>query len=226
MGAAKAATATIPIVFNSGGDPVKLGLVASLNQPGGNITGVSWLSVELEAKHVELLHELIPTAGIISVLLNQATPGAETYEQLVQGAARAMGLQARTLSASDESEIDSAFRTIASQRIGPVLVITEFLFLSRRDHVVAMATRYGVPAIYGLREFVDAGGLISYGANLADAYHQSAVYVGRILKGAKPADLPIIQPTKLELVINLKTARALGLTVPPSLLARADEVIE
>jgi putative tryptophan/tyrosine transport system substrate-binding protein len=226
MGAAKAATATIPIVFNSGGDPVKLGLVTSLSRPGGNVTGVSWLSVELEAKHVELLHELIPTAGIISVLLNRATPGAETYERLVQQAARAIGLQVRILSASNEGEIDSAFGTVASQRTGPVLVITEFLFLSRREHVAAMAAHYGVPAIYGLREFVDAGGLISYGASLADAYRQSGIYVGRILKGAKPADLPVIQPTKLELVIDLKTARALGLTIPPSLLARADEVIE
>jgi putative ABC transport system substrate-binding protein len=226
VSAAKAATSTIPIVFNSGGDPVKAGLVASFSRPGGNITGVSWLSVDLETKHVEQLHELIPAAGAISVLLNRATPGAASYQQLVEKAANAIGLQVHILSASSESEIDSAFATVASQRTGPVLVITEFLFLSRREHVVAMAARHAVPAIYGLREFVDAGGLASYGASLADAYRQSGAYVGRILKGEKPADLPVIQPTKFELVINLKTAKALGLTIPPGVLAIADEVIE
>ena len=184
------------------------------------------MSVALEAKHVEQLHELMPAAGIISVLLNRATPGAETYQQVVQEAARAIGLQVHTLSASNESEIDTAFAMLVSQQAAALLVITEFLFLSNRERVVALATRHAVPAIYGLREFVDAGGLMSYGTSLADAYRQSGAYVGRILKGEKPADLPVIQPTKFELVINLKTAKALGLTVPPSLLARADEVIE
>jgi putative tryptophan/tyrosine transport system substrate-binding protein len=226
VGAAKSATATIPIVFNSGGDPVRAGIVQSLNRPGGNITGVSWFSVTLEAKHIEQLHELMPTARTVAMLQNTAAPGAAGFREVVEAAAREIGLQIRILSANTEAEIDTVFTKLASQPPAPLLVLTEFLLLSRREQVVALAARHAVPAIYGLREFVDAGGLMSYGASLVEAYRQSGIYVARVLKGEKPSDLPVIQPTKVELVINLKSAKALGLTVAPSLLARADEVIE
>jgi putative tryptophan/tyrosine transport system substrate-binding protein len=225
--AAKAATATIPIVFFTGGDPVQLGLVASLNRPGGNLTGVTALGVELVPKRLQLLHELMPSVAFIAMLVNpnnaQQTE-AETRE--VRDAAHTLGLQLQILSTSTEAEIDAAFATVAQLRAGALLISSEAFFTNRRELLAALALRYAVPTIHQNREFVAAGGLVSYGANLADAYYQVGVYTGRILKGDKPADLPVMQSTKVELFINLKTAKALGLTVPLSLLGRADEVIE
>jgi putative tryptophan/tyrosine transport system substrate-binding protein len=224
--AAKTATTTIPIVFFSGVDPVKLGLVASLNRPAGNITGVSLLNSLLVAKRLELLHELVPTAGAIALLVNPTTPFTEAEIGEAQVAARTLGLQLHFLNASGEAEIDTAFADMVQMRIGALVVSADGFFISQRKRIIRLAESHAVPAIYQLREFAEAGGLMSYGTDLAEAYRQMGIYSGRILKGDKPGDLPVQQATKFELVLNLKTAKALGLTFPLPLLGRADEVIE
>ena len=224
--AAKAATSTIPIVFTSAGDPVQLGIVASLNRPGGNITGVSFLSVEVVSKRLELLLEVVPTATVIGLLTNPNNPRTDLEIGLLQAAVRTVGKQILVVKAGAERDFDVAFETLVQGRASAVLIPTEPLFLLWRDQLVALAARHALPAIYDVREFTAAGGLLSYGLSLTDLYRLVAGQVARILKGAKPADLPILQPTKLELVINLKTAKALGLEVPWFLQQRADEVIE
>jgi putative ABC transport system substrate-binding protein len=224
--AAKAATSTIPIVFVIGGDPVKVGLVASYNQPGGNATGTSILTPTMEAKRLGLLHELVPQATTIAVLLNPNFPPFVGQERDVQEAGRALGVNIHVLRAGSDREIEAAFETVAQQRIAAVLVGSDPFFDSRRDQLVALAARQMTPTLYHFREFAAAGGLVSYGVDISDSHRQMGIYVGRILKGAKPADLPVLQPTKLELIINIKAARALGLQVPDKLLALADEVIE
>jgi putative ABC transport system substrate-binding protein len=224
--AAKAATMTIPIVFLTGSDPVGAGLVASLNRPGGNMTGVSNLTVETGAKQMELLHELVPAATLIALLVNPANPVlADTLSRDLQTAARAMRQQILVVSASTESDVDAAFATLVEQKVGALVVGNDPFFNARPNQLVALAARHAVPAIYPYREFAAAGGLMSYGSNLADTYRLVGVYTGRILNGEKPANLPI-QQTKVEFVINLRTAKALGLTFPITLLGRADEVIE
>jgi putative tryptophan/tyrosine transport system substrate-binding protein len=224
--AAKNATSTIPIVFRGGGDPVAGGLVASLARPGGNLTGVSFIPDELTAKRLEVLSELVPRAGVFALLVNPNSATAERVIRNVQEAARTKGLQLRVLKAGSESEIDTAFASLAQLNAGALVVAADPFLSTRRERLVALASRHAVPAIYAWREFAAAGGLISYGASLTSAYRQVGVYAGRILKGAKPADLPVQQPTTFELVINLKTAKALSLTVPQPFLMRADEVIE
>ena len=226
--AAKAATTTIPIVMLSGSDPVKLGLVASMNRPGGNITGVSQNITSLEAKRVELLCELLPAATAIAVLVNPTNPiNAKPVAKDLETVARALGRQLHVLEASTDADFDAAFATIARQRAGGLVVSGDAFFVSQRHQLVALAARHALPAIYFVREFTDAGGLMSYGTDLTEAYHDVGTYTGKILKGAKPADLPVNQQsTKVELVINLKTAKTLGLKIPLPLLGRADEVIE
>jgi putative ABC transport system substrate-binding protein len=225
--ATKAVTTTMPIVFITGADPVEGGLVASLARPGGNLTGINFFSVELVAKRLELLRELVPAATRVTVLVNPANAAiTETTLRDVQSAARAIGLQIQVLNAETGREIDAAFATFARQRPDALLVAPGSFFTDRRVQLSLLAVRHAIPAIYSVRDVAEAGGLMSYGASLTDAYRQVGVYAGRILKGAKPADLPVVQPTKFELVINLLAARALDLDIPPQVLARADEVIE
>jgi putative ABC transport system substrate-binding protein len=224
--AAKAATATIPIVFYSGSDPVSSGVVASFNRPGGNATGVYGFSPSLGPKRLELLREMVPKVAAIAFLVNPTNTGAEAQSREVDEAARAIGVQVFVLNASIESEINLAFTTLVQRRASALLMGTDVFFTFRRDQLVALAAHHAIPTIYASREFAEVGGLVSYGADRKDAFHQAGIYTGRILKGEKPADLPVLQPTRFELVINLKTAKALGLTVPRELLLRADEVIE
>ena len=224
--AAKNATTTIPIVFSTGGDPVKLGLVPTLARPDGNVTGVSILAAELTAKRLELLHELVPGAVRVALLTNPDDPSADVTLQELEAAVDAMGLQTQLLKASTSREIDAAFATFAHERPDALFVSGGGFFLSRRVQLSLLAAFHRVPATFTLRDFAEAGGLMSYGASLKDAYRQVGVYAGRILKGAKPADLPVVQASKFDLVINQQTARMLGLTVPDKLLTAADEVIE
>jgi putative ABC transport system substrate-binding protein len=224
--AAKGATSTIPIVFTAGTDPVPAGLVASFARPDGNLTGISFMVGELMPKRLELVSELVPQIRVVALLVN---PKNQQYERAigeVQEAARAKGMQLHVLKAGTEGEIDRAFAALVDVQAGALVVATDPVLDSRREQVIALASHHAIPAIYGFREFAAVGGLISYGPSLAGIYHQAGIYAGRILNGEKPAELPVVQPTKFELVINLKTAKALGLTVPVSLLARADEVIE
>jgi putative ABC transport system substrate-binding protein len=225
--AAKAATMTIPIIFATGEDPVKVGLVSRFNRPESNITGISFYnSADLESKQLDLLREIVPKAKVIGVLINPAMAAAQSQENEAQVAARALGLQLFIVNAGSERDFDTAFAALALQRVEALLIVGNALFSGQRDRLVALAARYALPTIYPLREFVTAGGMMSYGGSLTDAYRQVGVYAGRILKGEKPTDLPVMLPTKFDLAINLKTAKALGLEVPPMLLARADEVIE
>jgi putative ABC transport system substrate-binding protein len=224
--AAKAATSTIPIVFTAGEDPARLGLVASLARPAGNLTGVNVFSGELTSKRLEQLREIVPVATRVSVLVNPTGPNAETTMREVQPAASAMGLQIQILNAATSREISAAFATFVHERPDALFVDLDPFLTSRRVQLVTLATRHAIPASYAVREFAEIGGLMSYGSSLTNAYRQVGVYTGRILKGAKPAELPVVQASKFELVINAETARILGLTVPPTLLARADEVIE
>jgi putative ABC transport system substrate-binding protein len=224
--AAKALTATVPIVFTTGADPVQLGLVASLNRPGGNVTGVSFLVNELTKKQFEVLHQILPKAALIGFLVNPAVAYARSQTTEAQDAARALGRQLFVVTARTESEIDAAFAALVKKLAGGVITISDPFLNSRRDQIVALAARHSLPALYPVRDYVAAGGLMSYGTSIIGAYRQVGVYTGRILKGEKPADLPVMRPTKLELVINLKTAKALDLTIPPALIALADEVIE
>jgi ABC-type uncharacterized transport system substrate-binding protein len=223
---AKAVTSTIPIVFTSGVDPVKAGFVASLNRPEANVTGVSWFTVELGAKHIELLHELVPHAGLVAVLVNPNNPESLTYEPGVQEGALGLGLKVLVLNAGTADEIDAAFEKLVRQRAGAVIIASDPFYTARASQFVVLTARHAVPAIYSNREMITTGGLISYGNSVSDAHRRAGIYVGRILKGIKPANLPIDRATKFELVVNLRTAKALGLDVPPTLLARADEVIE
>ena len=224
--AAKSATNTIPIVFATANDPVRFGLVASINRPGGNATGVSWLTAMLGEKRLGLLHELVPTANTIALLVNPRNANAEANVKQAKDAALQLGVRAKLLNATDAQSLDSGFATLASQRAGALLVLNDPLFVDLRDNIIALAAHHALPAIYSQRLYTDAGGLMSYGASVPEAFRQAGAYTGRILKGEKPADLPVIQSDKFELIINLKTAKSLGLSVPPSLLARADEVIE
>jgi putative ABC transport system substrate-binding protein len=225
--AAKAATATIPIVFQLGIDPVAIGLVASLNRPGGNVTGSTNITVSLVTKRLQLVGQLLPAVSDIAVLVNPANRFAtEAQSRDLQGAAQTLGLQLRFLNASTANELDTAFRTLVHERVGTLLLTDEPFFNTRVDQIVALAAQHAVPVIYTFREFTMAGGLISYASNISDSYRQIGIYTGRIFKGEKPADLPVLQPTKFELIINLKTAKALGLTIPETLLATADQVIE
>jgi ABC-type uncharacterized transport system substrate-binding protein len=224
--AAKAATTTIPIVFNSAGDPVRLGLVTSLNRPGGNLTGISWFSAEIAAKRLALLNELVPTATVVALLVNRDDPEAGWQPADAQEAARVLGRRLIVLNAGTTSEIDAAFASLVQLGAGVLVVGTSAFLLNRRDQIIALAAHHRLPAIYTGREYAEAGGLMSYGNNLPDAYRRNGVYVGRILKGDKPGDLPIDRSTKFELVINLKTANKLGLDLPLSLQIRVDEVIE
>jgi len=224
--AAKEATKTIPIVFTMGSDPVKFGLVASLNRPGGNVTGVSLFAYLLDAKRVELMHELVPSATTIALLANPNNPQADAQFADVEAASRTFGQQLIILKASSVSDIDEAFAALAQRRVSALLVSADPFFLSRRHQIVASVARHSIPAMYEWRQFAEAGGLMSYGVDLIDAYRQAGVYVAKILNGAKPADLPVLQPTKFEFVINLKTAKKMDLDLPAKLLALADDAIE
>jgi putative tryptophan/tyrosine transport system substrate-binding protein len=224
--AAKAKTSTIPIVFTLGSDPIKLGLVASYNRPGGNVSGISTLVNILEPKRLGLLHELVPQATVIGILFNPDNPPAEQQLRSLEEAARDLALQLRVLHASTDGAIETAFKSIAQNRISALAVAADPFFNSRRDKIVALAARQAIPAMYPFREYPVAGGLMSYGIDLPDAYRQAGLYAGRILKGAKPADLPVVQPSKFEFVVNLKTAKALGLKLSDNLMSVADEVIE
>src|SRR5262245_19140157 len=221
---AKAATATIPIVFTAGFDPIELGLIASLNRPGGNLTGISILNAELGPKRLEPLRELLPTATMVALLINPNNPSAETVSRELQAVASTIGLAIHVLHASTEADLDAAFTTLGELRAGALAIGNDPFFNSRSARLAELAARHAMPAIYQYREFAAAGGLMSYGGTLTDSYRQAGIYVGRILAGAKPVDLPVQQSTKVELIINLKTAKALGLTVPLPLLGRADEV--
>jgi putative tryptophan/tyrosine transport system substrate-binding protein len=224
--AAKAATTTIPIVFGNGGDPLTSGLVASLGRPKGNITGVTFYTVQLAGKRLELLRELVPTATVIGFLVNPNNPAEEPEAKDVEAAARALGVRLQVLNTTSERDIDAAFATLLERRAGALVVGSDPLFFRFSDKLIELAARHAMPAIYIVREFPEAGGLMSYGSRQNDAYRQAGIYVGKILQGAKPADLPVMQPTKFELMINMKTAKALGLTVPLHLQQIADEVIE
>lgn len=225
--AAKQATQTIPIVFTLGSDPIKFGLVSSLNRPGGNITGVTLFAYLLDAKRVELMHELVPGASVVALLVNPNSPAqAEAQFAEVEAASKKFGQRLVVLKAGTESEIDQAIATIAQSKAGALLVSADPFFLSKRDQLIAQVTRNAIPSIFEWRQFVEAGGLMSYGIDLVDAYRQAGVYVGRILRGARPADLPVLQPAKFEFVINLKAARALGIVVPNTMLVAASAVIE
>jgi len=224
--AAKAATQTIPIVFSAAIDPDRIGLVASLNRPGGNVTGMSLMPSELAAKSVQLLKQLLPAATLIGYLVNPSNPGAPVYVSEAAAAAKTLGIAVHVLNASTEGDLDEVFASLPKAGVNGLAVPAEPFFDSQRDRVVALAARYRIPAIYGLREYAVAGGLMSYGASLPDTYRRAAIYVGRVLKGEKPANLPVVQPTKFDLVLNMKTAKVLGLNIPEQLLATADEVIE
>jgi putative ABC transport system substrate-binding protein len=224
--AAKAATTKIPIVFTIGGDPVQLGIVASLNRPGGNITGVNIFTSEMGAKRLGLLHQMVPTAALIAVLINPNNPTAETVSKDIAEAARSVGQRIHILSATTERELDAAFKTLTELGAGALLVAADPFFNSRREYIVALASRHGIPAMYEQREFALAGGLMSYGTNLRHGYRQAGLYTGRVLKGESPANLPVVQSTEFEFVINLNAAKALGIEVPSGLSASADEVIE
>ena len=224
--AAKAATATIPVVFTTIADPVQIGLVASLNRPGGNVTGVTILSVEVGPKLLELLHGAVPSATTIALLVNPTNPNAETQSKNTQEAARRLGLELHVLNASTERDFDAVFEKVRELRAGALLIGQDVFFNAESAQLGELTVRHAIPAIFPLPEFAAAGGLMTYGASRSDAWHQAGIYVGRILKGEKPAELPVVQPTRFELTINLKTAKTLGLTVPPSLLTSADEVIE
>ena len=224
--AAKAASTTIPLVFMVGQDPVKLGLVTSLSRPGGNATGVNLLISETESKRIDLLRELAPAASVFAALINPKNADAEVQSSAVNSAAHSIGQQIEIINASNEIELENAFARFVQDRIGGFILTADPFFVYRREQIIAAAAEHQIPGVYFLREFVESGGLASYGTSLADAYRQAGVYAGKILAGTKPTDLPVIQPTKFELVINLKTAKALGLTVPPSLLAIADQAIE
>ena len=224
--AAKAASSTIPIVFTAGTDPVTIGLVNSLNRPGGNVTGVTFLANLLAAKRLELINEIIPTATAIGFLVNPNNPNAASEMTDMQAGARTVGKHTVLMRASVEHEIETAFATFARQRVGGVATAADGFFDSRRHQIVGLAAQHALPTVYPNREFIAVGGLMSYGGSIADAYRQAGIYVARILKGDRPSDLPVLQATKLELVLNLKTAQALGITFPLPLLGRADEVIE
>ena len=224
--AAKDATSTIPIVFFNGGDPLAMGLIASLAHPGGNVTGFSTFAAALLPKRLELLSELAPQARVIALLVNPSDPNAERFINAMEQAASAKGTKLQILKAGTEDEIDDAFASLVQLRTDGLIVSPNAFFVSRREQLVVLASRYAIPAIYPRRQFAIAGGLISYGSSLTAVYRRMGIYVGKILNGAKPADLPVQQPSIFQLVVNLKTAKALGLTVPPSILARADEVIE
>ena len=224
--AAKDATSTIPVVFSAVSEPIRLGLVPSLNRPGGNVTGMSFLDSELVAKSAQHLKEAVPAAAVIGFLVNPSGPSAEIYAKEAPAAARALGIQIPVLNASTEHDLDEAFASLGKLHAGGLVVPAEPFFDSQRERIVSIAAQHAVPMISSLREYVTAGGLMSYGPSLPDSYRQAGIYVGRILKGMKPHELPVMQPTKFELVINLKTAKALGLTIPETLLATADEVIQ
>ena len=224
--AAKAATATIPIVFTTIADPVQIGLVASLNRPGGNLTGVTFLNVEIVPKMLELLHEVIPTATTMAALINPTNPNADTWSTSLQVAARTLGLELNVLKASTERDIDTAFAALIPLRVGGLAIVNDVFIITREEQLAALALRHRVPTIFQTRASIVAGGLMSYAGSASDAYRQAGVYTGRVLKGEKPADLPVQQATKVELLINLKTANTLGITVPLPLSGRADELIE